>query len=155
MIVLHAGVDDGQFLLWGERPRDAEVRPRAHGVQTHRRRAATVRQHAPPLVYNAGIEPLAAALTEVGVDLLDDECHSAVAIGWFPTLDNTPLASSPLIAELPMSRAQTMLRPWSVTTLGLSPKGMIDLLTTAGCLRVCRKARGCAAACRTTDLGCH
>src|SRR5262245_42586760 len=128
MIVLHGGVDDGQFLLWGESPGDAEVYPPATAGRTRRRRATTVRKRVPPLVYDAGIELLAAALTEVGVDLSDDEGHAAVAIGWLPTLHDTPLASSPLIAELPVSRAEPILRPWSVSAFRLSPGQTIDLL---------------------------
>src|SRR5262245_39021636 len=128
MIILHGSVFDGQFLLWGESPEDAEVRPVAPTGQMRRRRAATARAYVPPFLYDAGFEPLTVALAEVGIDLSDDEGCSVAAISWLPTLDDTPLASSPLIAEPPVSRAQSIPRPWSVSTLGLSPGQTIDLL---------------------------
>jgi len=128
MIILHGSVYDGQFLLWGESPRHAEVRPGAPTGQMRRRRAATACAHAPSFAYDAGIEPLVAALADVGVDLADDADQAAMASGWLPTQDDTPLASSPLIAEIPVSRVPPMLRPWSVSTLCLSPGETIDLL---------------------------
>ena len=104
MIILHGSVYEGQFLLWGETPRDAEIRSRAPGGQMRRGRAVTARARVPFFAYDAGIEPLVAAVAEVSIDLVDDENCSTAAIAWLPTLDDTVLASSPLIAEPAMSR---------------------------------------------------
>src|SRR5207245_6356501 len=47
---------------------------------------------------------------------------------WLPTLDGQPIASSPLIAELPESGAHTTVAPWIVTTLKLTPPEAVSLL---------------------------
>jgi len=43
-------------------------------------------------------------------------------------MDNQPVASSPLIAEPPKSRAKPILTPWTVTTLPLSPEQAVEVL---------------------------
>jgi hypothetical protein len=48
---------------------------------------------------------LSVALREAGFDVLTDNKRIETVIAWMPTMDNQPVASSPLIAEPPKSRA--------------------------------------------------
>ena len=105
MIVLHAGSSDSQLLLWGEMPVELGTRARKQGG----------RKPSEPLPYDAGTEGLSAALLMAGFDFTAGKQGTEAGIIWLPTVDNQPVASSSLIAELPQSRARTMLTPWAVT----------------------------------------
>lgn len=126
MMVLHVGVDGGQLLLWGEAP--AEPAPPLPGRRgrTERGRSRT----APPyLPYDAGAERLSAALVEAGVGFRAGKGRTEAVIAWLPTVDSHPVASSPLIAEPPRSRAKTILAPWTVTALRLSVEQAVTALS--------------------------
>lgn len=97
MIVLHAGFQQGRLLLWGEAPAQPKA-PRRRG-----------RSHPPSLPYDAGAERLSAALTQAGVGLAMGKKHIEHVIAWLPTVGDQPLASSPLIAQSPKSRAKPRL----------------------------------------------
>jgi hypothetical protein len=68
MVVLHAGVNEGRFLLWGETPLEAPVaRPRARRSKE---------QPTSALPHDAGVEQLSTALREAGCDVSNGK-HSA------------------------------------------------------------------------------
>src|SRR2546425_8180935 len=120
MIVLHAGVCDDQLLLWGETPAEPQaLAPKRNG------RKSTKNSHTPgihpqPLPYDAGSESLVATLQEAGLGSTADRKHTQPVIAWLPTIDNQPVASSPLIAEPPQSRKTPTVVPWTVTALPLT-----------------------------------
>ena len=45
-----------------------------------------------------------------------------------PTIGGQPIASSPLIAEPPRSRAKIVLQPWTITGLPLTREKLVDAL---------------------------
>ena len=123
MIILHAGIRDGYFLLWGETPVESEAVP----AKRRGRKMATARRVS-PLPYMAGAEALSAALTGAVSILPVDQASAETVIVWMPTVDGRPLASSHLIAESPEASGQVQLAPWKVTALALPTAQMIDLL---------------------------
>jgi SNF2 family DNA or RNA helicase len=57
-----------------------------------------------------------------------DGGDTEVSTIWLPTLDNKPLASSPLIAESPSASARSGLAAWSITVIPLRIVETMDLL---------------------------
>ena len=68
------------------------------------------------------------ALREAGFSFAADKKRIKTMTAWMPTMDNQPVASSPLIAEPPKSRAKPILTPWTTTALPLSPEQAVELL---------------------------
>src|SRR5262245_10230002 len=119
MIVVHAALGMDGLVVWGERPRAIEGEP-----QGDRRRPAGAT--GPALTpYDAGASPLLDALRAAG---LSARLTAETAVAWLPTLRDTPVASSGLIAEPPAAQAVPALRPWTVTTCVLGPAEAVDLL---------------------------
>jgi len=54
--------------------------------------------------------------------------HTETVVAWLPTAGSQPIASSPLIAEPPGSRAKVALAPWTVTALRLSTEQGVEML---------------------------
>ena len=117
MIVIHAGLYDNRFLLWGETPAE----PDAHPPRLHKQKRPQT------LPYDAGVGGLAAAL-KARFGFTADMGRSEAVIAWLPTIDNKPVASSPLIAQIPESPAKTILAPWRVSVLSLSPEQTVEVL---------------------------
>ena len=125
MIILHAGAVDDNLLLWGE------MSIEDGGSSTSPRRGKA--EDAPPRSYpfDAGFSGLSAALKATGVHVKIRKKGMRSAIAWIPTKGSKPLASSPLIAEAPRSRAKARLAPWVVTALPLTPEETVDLLSVS------------------------
>jgi hypothetical protein len=103
LVVLHAGVCDGQFLLWGETPAEAEVLASRPLGRNRRLRAGAGRGRTPPrLPYDAGAKTLAAVLTAAGFERMADMRPTEEVVAWLPTVEHTPVASSPLIDPGPL-----------------------------------------------------
>ncbi len=139
MIVLHSGVYDGRVLLWGETFAQSEA------VLPSRRRGRKPEvSHPPSLPHDSKAKGLSAALREAGFSFAADPSARPVVSGveplrtgkkqietviaWMPTMDKQPVASSPLIAEPPKSRAKPILTPWTVTALPLSAEQTVEAL---------------------------
>src|SRR5947209_5846462 len=122
MIILHAGIRRGCLLLWGEQPAEtAEAPARRHG------RPATTARRASPLPYAAGAGALSAFAAAAPFSSVD-QFPAEAALIWLPTIEGRPLASSPMIAEPPVSSEQATLIPWEVTALPLPTAQAIELL---------------------------
>src|SRR5207244_1080673 len=121
MIVLHAGLADGRLLLWGETPLAGEP-----AVPARKRGRQPKVPAAQPLPYDAGEARLREGLEAAG--LTDGKGAAEPVTAWLPTLDGTPVASSPLVAEPPEASGTAVLAPWTVTALALSPGQAVDLL---------------------------
>jgi SNF2 family DNA or RNA helicase len=123
VIILHAGLQSGQLCLWGEVPADA-----APAKSQGRRKAV------PAFPYAANSTQLLAALGAVFTKLAIESEDTEAAPIWLPSLNGQPLASSPLIAESPLSpdkaasKAAPTLSQWSVTTLPLATVEAVELL---------------------------
>ena len=117
MIVLHTGFYDNRFLLWGETPVD----PETHPPRPHKQKRLQT------LPYDAGVRELATAL-KARFDFTADMGRSEAVIAWLPTVDNKPVASSSLIAQIPESPAKTIVAPWRVSVLSLSPGQTVEVL---------------------------
>jgi hypothetical protein len=149
LVVLHAGVCDGQFLLWGETPAEAEVLIAGPPGRNRRSRAASGRGRVPPRsLYDAGAKTLSAALTAAGFERLADTRPTQGVVAWLPTVDHTPAAFSPLIAEPPASRAKLTCR--RARTSSVLPENHANF-----CARIARMGRGAylrtAASCLRTS----
>ena len=127
MIVFHAAFHDGQLWLWGETSAQTE----SAGGQSRKRsssRAKSRREKSSP--YDAGSQALLAALAEVTHGLMMSEEAVIPATIWLPSVGDQPLASSPLIAELPPADVQPELAPWRVTAIPLRTAEAVDLLSS-------------------------
>jgi SNF2 family DNA or RNA helicase len=121
MILLHASLDGGQLLVWGETPAETRKRP---GRKLPRSAAAS------PFPFDAGADRLAAALALVAPDGRRALEKEAPAFVWLPTQDGRPVPSSPLIAAPPAGGAAPVLTAWAVTAFRLTPSVAVDLLAT-------------------------
>lgn len=126
MIILHAGVLEGQFFLWGEIPAERKASLNKEG----RRKGdpASTSSSSKPLPYDAGAKKLFAALKEGGLEFKVSKRFTEAMIAWLPTVDGQPVPSSPLIAEASEDHAKTTLVPWTVTVFRLSTKQVVELL---------------------------
>ena len=121
MLILHAGLNEGRFLLWGETPLPPDApRPRRG------RKAKTAT--AQPLPFGADAEALTTALQDLLPDLAAVRDKPESVTLWLPTVAGQPLASGPLIAEPPESVARAAPAPWGVTVLPLTPRQTVDLI---------------------------
>ena len=119
MIVLHVGASQGQLFLWGEVPVDEQ----APAVRKRKKQ-----QDIGALPYSAGAEKILIALAEAGITFTTDKRGSEALAVWLPTVDKSPVASSPLVAEPPPSLTNTVLAPWTITALPLTMPQAVDLL---------------------------
>jgi SNF2 family DNA or RNA helicase len=122
MLVLHASVVDGQFLLWGETPAETNETP----IKRRGRKAKTAATRLSP--YGASADRLLEALAEVPGISLAGFAEPRMITAWLPTPDGKPIASSPLIDEPSESGKPATLAPWTVTALPLVPEQAVDLL---------------------------
>jgi SNF2 family DNA or RNA helicase len=121
MMVLHAGVFEGQLILWGE----TSLNPGVSSRRKQRRKGENTFEVFP---YDAGRERLQTALMEAGLDFLLKGKSLVEMIAWLPAANQAPLPSSSLIAESPEANGQIAFAPWSVTGLPLSPRQSLELL---------------------------
>src|SRR5262245_21146068 len=124
MIVLHAGLVDGRFLLWGESPRSEPVQ----AISRRNRKTRSVPPQPQPLPFDAGASQLARVLHDFLPGALRRSSQIENAVVWLPTVREQPLPSSSLIAEPPQTNAMPVVTPWTVTALHLAPEQAIDLL---------------------------
>ena len=78
MIVLHAGLVEGQFLLWGEIP--VEQKPPLNKKGRHKGDSGPTSSFPIPLPYDAGAEKLSAALEETELGLTVNKKSTEVMI---------------------------------------------------------------------------
>jgi SNF2 family DNA or RNA helicase len=118
---LHAAFGHGRLWLWGETAADkAAPLPKL-------RRRKTGQPNAPPNPFDVGAEALDDAvelleLAPVGINL-------ERVVLWLPAVDGRPIASSPIVEEVPGSVAGVKIAPWETSALSLAPKTFADLLT--------------------------
>ena len=126
MIVLHAGVVEGQMTLWGEAPADPQFAPGRPPRRKQNKKGKII----PPEVfpYDAGGKGLQTALLEAGVGFPVKKKSFAKMIAWLPTANNTPVPSSPLIADPPQSDGKTTFAPWAITGFPLSSEQALEFL---------------------------
>jgi SNF2 family DNA or RNA helicase len=124
MIVLHAALCNRRLLLWGETPKDPTKTPSASGPRGDKPIA-----HFPaPLVYDAGREKLREALTDTGFAHVPRKTEFQEAIAWVPSLNGSPLASTPLVAEALVPSSPGEIAPWAVTAIPLDVEHALNLL---------------------------
>src|SRR5262245_48933399 len=100
MIVIHAGFLDDRLCIWGETP----LSNSPLSSPGNKRTASNARRQRPkPLPYDAGSAGLLAGLDGVVSGLCKNESDPVVSAIWLPTIDNQPVPSSPMIAELSTS----------------------------------------------------
>jgi hypothetical protein len=121
MIILHAGLEDGQLLLWGEAPRDdlSSAAPRGRKSKVPR---------PGPFPFDPGADRLADALARVLPGMARQSLPDEQRFLWLPTVAGRPVASSALVAEPPDPGASAALAPWNAAVVRLSPAQAADLL---------------------------
>ena len=121
LLILHASLQQGQLLLWGEAP-----------AETIAALAKRQKKSATSWPYDAGSARLLAALGEVFTGLELEAADTLPETIWLPALGQQALASSPLIAEPPQAAgkdaAKAALTKWTVTALPLATVEAVDLL---------------------------
>ena len=122
MIVLHAGIESGRFLLWGERSQED-----APSSDKRRRQPRRRSRSASPLPYDAGESGLDDGLQAIATGVIRPQKTETVTV-WLPTVAGLPMASSPLIAERLETGASVSLAPWQITALHLSTVAAANLL---------------------------
>jgi SNF2 family DNA or RNA helicase len=122
MLVLHAGLEDGQLLVWGESPPPALATGAPRG-----RKPRAARPRAFP--FDPGADRLAAVVAEALPGTTRHSLSGAERILWLPTVKGRPVPSSAMIAEPPAQGAKAEVAPWGAAVLPLSPLQAIDLLS--------------------------
>ena len=128
MIILHAGVYEKEFFLWGEKPRETEVLPLRQRRQKNKKGVRGARSHPVFFPYDAGGQDLATALVDAGIKLTFPQKSAREMTAWLPTVESKPIASSPLIAEPSAGPTAATLAPWAVTAIPLISEQAISLL---------------------------
>ncbi|ACY18458.1 DEAD/DEAH box helicase [Haliangium ochraceum] len=122
LVILHAGVVGGRFLLWGERLLDDELR------RAGRRPLAG--DGYSPHPFAARWEQLVRALDAAGV--LVTVRDAATATVWLPSRGAMPLPSHPVLGEPPSmstsTRSRSALVGWRVPCAVLAPVAAVTLL---------------------------
>jgi len=116
MTILHLGALDDDLLLWAESDHAAPVQ--SDGT--------------PGYPYDAGRQVLAKALKAAGLGVPLSARSAAPVAAWLPTVGESPVASSPLIAEPPGGRAKPQLRAWRVQAWSVDADTALDLLGACG-----------------------
>lgn len=119
MIILHAGRIGKQFFLWGESPAENEI-------QGARRGRKPKNLTAKPYPYDSSFENLFSAL-ELLLGSPDRKEAEKINV-WMPTIGGNPIPSSSLIAEIPDSKAELSLAPWTVNAYSLEAEETLVLL---------------------------
>ena len=122
MLLLHAGLAAGRFVVWGET--EAVPVKGGAGRSAHAKRPTS----AAPSPWNVGSEPLLAALISVLAEPRSSALHSESFLAWMPTVKGAPVPSSPILAPVPEGEAACVLAPWQVTGAALSWEQTISLL---------------------------
>ena len=122
MIILHAGESNGALVLWGEASRDDGVRP------TSRRRRRTKGPYASPHPFAASARDLSEALKKTALGPRPAAKRARRVTAWLPTKGDSPIPSSPLIAEPLGSRAKTKIAAWTVAAYRLPAEEAVELL---------------------------
>ncbi|MDI9393959.1 MAG: DEAD/DEAH box helicase [Euryarchaeota archaeon] len=120
MIILHAGRVGKQFFLWGESPSENEI-------PLVRRGRKPKNPIVKPYPYDSGFENLSSTLELLGIN--GRKMAEKINV-WVPTVGGIPLPSSPLVAEIPDSKAEPSLAPWTVHAYPLETEEAILLLCT-------------------------
>ncbi|MEP7217733.1 MAG: DEAD/DEAH box helicase [Bacteroidota bacterium] len=119
MILLHIGLADGLLYLWSESSTPIPPPSRADAD----RRSLPDRYP-----YDGGAAGLRAACAAMRLPQSVAERKPAEISIHLPSFAGTPVASSPLIADPPLSRAKQSMRPFTITTLGLLPDEVVALM---------------------------
>ena len=119
MIILHAGRIGKQFFLWGESPAENEI-------QGARRGRKPKNLTAKPYPYDSSFENLFSAL-ELLLGSPDRKEGKKINV-WMPTIGGNPVPSSSLVAEIPDSKAELSLAPWTVNAYSLEAEETLVLL---------------------------
>lgn len=118
---LHAAFGLGQFWLWGE-----VAAGRASPLPKLRRRR-TGQPHPPPNPFDAGAEVLDDAAG--GLGLTPASVNLERVFLWLPTVDGRPIASNPIVEEVPDSVEGAEIAPWETAALAVAPTAFAALLT--------------------------
>jgi SNF2 family DNA or RNA helicase len=126
MIVLHSGVLQSGFYLWGE----ASPEPESHsGCGRRGKKSLKNAGRSPELYpYDCGAAPLRSALQDAGLRFKADKRSAESLILRLPTMGTRPVPSSPLIADPPDPKGEATLIPWRVSALWLSPGEAVEFL---------------------------
>ncbi|MDX9753454.1 MAG: SNF2 helicase-associated domain-containing protein, partial [bacterium] len=117
MIILHAGVLEEQFLVWGEQPAEA---PKRRGKKPI----------APPAFpYAASYLHLQRALADIGYPYKHPKRDAREVVVWLPTAGGQAIPSSSIIAAVPSNPQAVRIEPYLVPALSFTPDQMVDLLT--------------------------
>jgi SNF2 family DNA or RNA helicase len=121
MIILHAGRVGKQFFLWGESPAENETPVVRRGRKP---KNPTVK----PYPYDSGVENLSSAL-ELLLGSTGRKKAEKINV-WIPAIGGNPVPSSPLVAEIPDSKSEPTLAPWTIHAYPLEVEEAIFLLCT-------------------------
>jgi SNF2 family DNA or RNA helicase len=122
MLILHAGLTAGRFVVWGEKQTVSTKGVVGRSTRSKRRTAAL------PSPWDAGSEMLLAALNSVLAEPRSPALQSENLFVWLPTVQGAPLPSSPILAPLPEGEVMSVLAPWQTTVVALSWEQTILLL---------------------------
>jgi SNF2 family DNA or RNA helicase len=118
MIVLHAGVEGQQFLLWGETPADT---PSNKVTGRTRRKTPT------PFPFDPGAKPLAELVADVLPSWQRPRGKPPTRFAWLPAVKGAPVPSHPLIGPAP-GKGKPALAPWTLHVVTLDPPDAVEFL---------------------------
>jgi SNF2 family DNA or RNA helicase len=118
---LHAAFGQGQLWLWGETAAETAA------PLPKRRRRKSGQPYPPSNPFDAGAEALDHAAEVLGLASAGINLDRVVL--WLPTVDGRPIASNPIVEEIPASVIGVEIAPWETAALALAPAAFADLLT--------------------------
>ncbi|MCW3099587.1 MAG: rapA 2 [Chthonomonadaceae bacterium] len=121
MLLLHAGLIAGRFVVWGET--EAVAKKGVAGRASRAKHPA-----ATPSPWNVGSEQLLAALNSVLAEPRSSALRCENILVWLPTVKDAPVPSSPILAPPPEGEVVCVLAPWQVSGVALSWEQAIALL---------------------------
>jgi len=126
MIVLHAGIFEKGFYLWGEKPLDPNHRPGRRGGGREGLKTAGRSTEVYP--FDAGATGLSFSLKESGVSFKINKRSIESMILRLPAVGTLPVPSSSLIADPPDLEGEATVLTWKVSALRLSTGQTVEFL---------------------------
>ena len=118
MLVIHAGIEHGRLLLWGESPE-------SEGASSKKAAKGT---GAPRSPFDSGFVKLLEACSHAAPDLQPHEAKTVKAGICLPTVAKKPFSSNPLISAPPKTTGKVQLSAWKVSALALKTTHALDFL---------------------------
>ncbi len=120
--ILHLSKVKNAIFLWGEVSADIDDFPSHLTIKK-------IQSQPQPYPFNADLKRIKQVLKQIPIGIKPKAKKKEQVLAWLPTKGKYPVPSSPIIAEIPGSRAKVKLTAWKLTALHLNTNQAMDLLS--------------------------